>query len=76
MADERAFVDLGAEQPDIEPATEGDVPLEQGVESSGQDGGEVREEEEGLVEGKEDGHHIQCCTLDQHIPVHQSCTHS
>ena len=76
MVDEGAFEDLGAEKPDVEPPAKGDVSLEQGVKGGGEDGGEVGEEEEGLVEGEEDGDHVQGCTLDQYVPVHQSCTHS
>lgn len=68
-------MDLCAQQPGIEPTAQGHIPLEQGLEGRGQDAGDIRGEEEGLIEGKENGDDIQSPSLNKHVLVHQRCTY-
>lgn len=63
-------MDLCAQQPHVQPSAQGEISLEQGVKGSRQDGGEVRLEKEGLVEGKENGDYVQCSSLNKDILVH------
>ena len=65
------LVEVGPLEPAAEPSDEGGVPLEQGLEGSGQDDGGVGGEEEGMVEGEEGTDHVQGCPLHEHIVVQQ-----
>ena len=66
----------GAQEPGVEPATEGGIAFEQRFQGNGEDGDEVFRQEEGGMEGEEDHDDIQDGALDQNVLVPQRRTHS